>query len=320
MSGDTVAWVESGLQLINAIEAAAVEPEGATIVPRAGVAQLDDSVRALAPHLPPRVSLAAPRRFAFASPFASARTRIVGDAFSGQIRLTPGTPSTHYVLVDDGSAAPTAMSQIAGGAPLQRPGQREGLVSRVAGRAASRRLARAARGGRLTVVTSYEATVEARSLAGIGAVVQPNDYSWIRSVRLSDDPLAGARTVVVGAALAFDGYIAREAYRSWVLDSAGPDAVYVPHRREDPAFTAGLRESGVTVARLDVPIEVAVAAAGGVERVVTLPSSVVASLAVVAPHVALGVTRVAPEWWTPQADEGFRTLVDGIDREADSGR
>ncbi|WP_062317162.1 hypothetical protein [Demequina maris] len=301
-----VGWVESPLQLINAVEAAADLDEPTLILLRRGVAQLADTARWLEPHLPEGI------RFAEASAatdprFRDAARRLVGDAFSGQFRaVVTATGARDLVVVDDGSAALHLAAVLAGIERFSRMGQRESAVQRTLGTLTGSRLRAAARAGRVTLVTAY-ADHEAMPTVP-GARIVPNRYAWLRSLDAAP-PVELRSVVVLGSALAVDGYVDPERYEAWAA-SHGAEATYLPHRREDPAALERLRAAGLAVVEPGLPAEIVLGSARGVAHVHSLPSSTGATLARVLPvGTVMKVTAVRHDWWTTRADETFRATL-----------
>jgi hypothetical protein len=309
-----IAWVESPLQFLNAVEYAHSTGEALHIIPRANVVQLADTIAAVANALPTNVTVAAPARKISGTLFMHSRCRLVGDAHSGQVRaaLARGRVGD-LVLVDDGSTALALMGQVAGRKALHRPGVPEPPVARALGAIVSRHLHKAARKGDLRLFTAYGDAKAASEMASLGARVMSNTYDWLRSIAL-DDALPGVRTVVVGSALVLDKWIQARPYLEWVASLSAPDSVYVAHRREDSDFLERVTATtGIRIIRPDIPIELLVATSESVRRIVTLPSSVVATLEHAVPAgLAIDVMPIGESWWMPGVDPAFRHLLDEV--------
>lgn len=313
------AWVESPLQFLNAVEYAHAQRTEAIIHTRGGSASLSRATALLAPHLPAGVTVVQDGRAATLSPFALANRRIVGDAYSGQVRAVIALAGTrHSVIVDDGSIMLTLGEQLAAGRPLQRPGVDEGRPMRVLGSIATRRLRRAMAKGRVEVFTAYADRAPFIALKRLGAPVESNTYAWVRGIRL-DAVISLRRTVVVGAALVVDGHLRPEPYLAWLQErAASGDVTYVPHRRERGPWLESIAAiPGVEVLDPGIPIEVVLAAASAsVETVVTMPSSVVATLrAVLSPDMHLEVHRIPVQWWSESASVTVKELIEAIQEE-----
>ncbi|WP_296665208.1 hypothetical protein [Demequina sp.] len=306
----TVAWVESPLQLINAIEHAhrhhAATGARSVVLWREGVRQLADTATWLGPHAIPVADLV-PAGGAWDPRFRAARTRVIGDAFSGQYRtVVAATGARETVVVDDGSAALHLAAALAGTEPFGRMGQVESAHQRALGVVTASRLRAAARGGRLTLFTAY---ADDSALADVpGARIVLNDYTWLRTVQ-APAPSRLAPSVVLGSALAVDGYIDAAAYEGWAA-SLARGAVYLPHRRESDESLARLGQSGLRVLRPGLPAEIVLGLAADVREVHSLPSSTGATLSRVLREATLTVHAVPPGWWTPSADEAMRSTLD----------
>lgn len=278
MYSELSAWVESPLQLLGALEHAALMSSSTphhmmTIVPRGGDAQLETTASHLADrvrthaHVNARMAIDV-RVMPFAL-FAADTPWLIGDAFSGQVqaRLDRVEPST-LTIVDDGAITRVLARHLAEGTPLVRPraprlwaGLRRELAVRT-----TRRLRALAAGGRLSVTTYLadddEAVTQLRSV-GASVVTHRFDVTRMLGERAVHVP-HGAR-VVLGTAHVADGLTdaATELQRIAELARSGAVA-YLPHRREPAWFTSAvgcLPETSVIAATL--PIELALA---GTER------------------------------------------------------
>jgi hypothetical protein len=309
-----VAWVESPLQAINAVEFAGRSGESVVVVPRNGVAQLPDTIAALAARAPSQVVVETAAAAPWSSPFGRANRRLVGDVFSGHVRAAIARGAGDLVVVDDGSSMLHAAAVLVGDATLRRAGGKESTRNRLIAPLATRRLLAAARGGAVSLFTVYDDSAPVRKAAASGIHVEANDYGWLRSVGARPD--AGkARAVVLGSALAYDGLIREDAYRAWVADltAAGPVS-YLPHRRErGPLLDAVAATPGVTVEHSGLPVELAIGMGAPVASVRSLPTSAAMTLRRLVPEgTPLDVTRVPDDWWTARADADFRRTVDTL--------
>jgi hypothetical protein len=307
------AWAESPLQILNIAEYCASTNTATRLGVRAGVAGLLSLVEALDAHLPPDIVAVEVR----SAPWRSTRTAdtlVVGDVLSGQVKSwISAHPRPNVVIVDDGSAALDTATRLANDAPLKRHASRSPFLDNLASSLAARRLRRARTRGAVTAFTAYASSREFEAFARSGARVLANDYAWLRSL----PPLGGqirADMVVVGSALAADGHIFEDSYRRWLAGaSAGSSTLYMPHRRELPEVVAGYaRELELSIANTDLPVELALAGVSRGTRVATLPSSVVATLHAVFPHLELTVARIEDSWWTPGADPSVRSMAEAV--------
>lgn len=317
--GSRLAWVESPLQLINAIEYGNATGEDVVIVPRAGVSQLEASIEAVAPALPVSVSIAAPS--ARMTAFLPVRRRLIGDVFSGQFRLLAAlTGLGDLVIVDDGSATMHLAAVLRDPAvPFTRMAQTEGRLNRTLGARLRSSLVGGTDDG-VVLFTTYDAEPAVAALATIGFRLVHNDYGWLAGLDLGiGAPITG--TAMLGTALITDNQIAEPAYLGWVARVAAEAPVtYLPHRREPEATLAAIsRLPGVQIRRTGLPVEFVLGASGEVDRVVTLPSSAVATLRSIVPRT----TRIEPvavpqDWWLPGADPAIRTAFEQLERNGEA--
>ncbi|WP_061963297.1 hypothetical protein [Demequina aurantiaca] len=307
-----VAWVESPLQLVNAVEYAAATGEPLRICLRANSKQLQYTADVLAPHLPEGVQIAGVWNFAFLSPFIVARERLAGDPYSGQFRLAVAlTGVRDLVAVDDGSAMLGFVDQVRENRPLARHGRTESWLARRLGTIAGRRLHHTLTTGGLRAFTAYSRDEELHALAHAGGRVLHNKYRWVRRTKFVKDDGA-MQSVILGSALHDDGYVKGSPYRSWVEAQVAAGAtVYFPHRREKSKSLKRLKEiKGLKVRKAVLPIEIVLASSRELTAVVTLPSSVVATLRNILPDgVQLTVFPVPEDWLTKSADEALRTTL-----------
>ncbi|WP_430867950.1 hypothetical protein [Demequina aurantiaca] len=307
-----VAWVESPLQLVNAVEHAAATGEPLRICMRAHAKQLQSTADVLEPHLPEHVEIAGVWNFAYLSPFLLARNRLIGDAYSGQFRLAVAlTGVRDLVVVDDGSAMLNFAEQVRECRPLARHGRNERWVSRRLGALASRHLHHTVSIGGLSIFSAYSDDDELLAVGSAGAKILHNRYRWVRKTKFVKDDDA-MHTVVLGSALHDDGYVKGGPYREWVRAQADSGAgVYFPHRREKAKSLKRYQEiKGLKVRTAALPIEIVLASSRELHTVVTLPSSVVATLRNILPEgVEIRVCPVPEEWLTKRADEALRTTL-----------
>ncbi|MEU1882481.1 hypothetical protein ABZ470_34685 [Streptosporangium sp. NPDC020072] len=313
--GSAVAWVESPLQMLCAVEAhhAGLLGTHARVVPRAGLRPLAVTRREIAKLGPPAgleldepsPEMPRPRR---------GTSWAVGDAFSGKVQAAwltalPG----RMVIVDDGLATIRLLELLTGRfwTPLLRARATPGPLRKVLGSAAGMRLRAAARAGRLSIFTALPVPDDlARAVRARGAELVTHDFAWLRSQPMRR-PGPRERTVVLGTSLVRNGLIHRDHYFGWLagLGSTGPVA-YFPHRREDPGDLARVgRQPGITVYDGGAPAEMTLRGLEAEQRVLSLPSTAVTSLRVLlsARGVVVETVDVPDEWWTAQAAPSLRT-------------
>ncbi len=311
-----VAWVESPLQLVNAVEHAHASQAPTRILVRPGVETLDDVADAIEPALPEGTMLERGVGSAVTSRAGRARSLLAGDVYSGQLRaVLAAGPVNELVIVDDGAVMLSLAEQLASSAPVTRPANAEGSVMRFLGGVASRRVRSLMEQGRVTVRTAYDDADEVKALADLGATILRNDYAWTRTSagRLSKH-LEG--TVVVGSAMVADSLVRPERYRDWLVGlAAAGEVTYLPHRRERAKDVADYATiPGLRVYRPGIALELVLAQQPRLSRVVTLPSSVLATLTHILPEtVALELAPVPDAWWTESAAADFRTMVRRIE-------
>lgn len=313
--GSAVAWVESPLQLLCAVEACHAGLLGAhtRVVPRAGLRPLAVTRREISRlDLPPGLELAPPEP-GMPRPRRGV-TWTVGDAFSGKVQagLLAALPG-RIVIVDDGLATVKLLELLAGRiwTPLLRARAAAGPLRTGLGTAAGLRLRAAARSGRLSVFTAMPVPDElARAVRGRGAELVTHDFAWLRSQPLRG-PRPEERTVVLGTSLVRNGLIHRDPYLTWLagLGSSEPVA-YFPHRREDPQDLARVgQQPGITVYDGGIPAEMTLRGLAAGQRVLSLPSTAVTSLRVLlsARGVAVETVDVPDGWWTARAVPSLRS-------------
>ncbi|MCW2879820.1 MAG: hypothetical protein JWQ95_3920 [Sphaerisporangium sp.] len=312
--GSAVAWVESPLQLLSAVEAryAGVAGPVTRVVTRAKLPALRVTRTELAGlDLPEGLRIETadegmPRP-------GRHDTWVLGDAFSGSMQLTSLTTApARMVVVDDGLATIRLLELLTArlGTPLLRARATAGPSRRALGVAAGLRLRAAARIGRLTVFTALPVPAElAKAVRAIGADLVTHDFPWLRSQPAARHPRPAESTVVLGTSLVRNGLIHRDRYLSWLFALEGPLAYY-PHRREDPRDLAAVRDHpGVTVYDAGVPVEMTLRDLRPGQRVLSLPSTAVTSLRVLlsARGVPVETVDVPDDWWTPSASVSLRS-------------
>lgn len=316
VSPRTVAWIESPFQLLSLIEATyarhlALPVEGHL---RGDPGMYRPLVRRLDRHPVEGLCLESGARP------ATVRRRLrgsvdfaVGDLCSGQAGvLLTSQPHARLVVLDDGSSTLVALANLVRtNGSLVRP-RSAGNRLRSAFGIGVHRAVRARMPGRIRVVSGLSV---AAAVASAEVPVVLHGFGWTRSakVRLA---VRQADTVILGSALASDGLISVDSYRSWLdraLDTATGSTFFVPHRR-DAEYVADLvrRRGGLLVSPAGLPIELV--AAGWHDRVVvvTLPSTAALTLPVVQPRLTLDCRAVSDHWWTGMASPSMRQLVADI--------
>ncbi|GII63833.1 hypothetical protein Skr01_39180 [Sphaerisporangium krabiense] len=312
--GSAVAWVESPLQLLCAVEArhAGVAGPEMRVVTRAKLPALRVTRTELTSlDLPPGLAI---ETASGRMPRPGRRAAwVLGDAFSGRVQLTSLTAlPSRIVLVDDGLATIRVLEQLTSraGTSLLRARVQATPSRRALGLAAALRLRAAARAGRLTVFTALPVPAGlAAAVRRLGAELITHDFAWLRSQPAARHPRPREDTVVLGTSLVRNGLIHRDRYLSWLFALKGPLAYY-PHRREDPGDLAAVRDHpGVTVYDGGVPVEMTLRDLRPGQRVLSLPSTAVTSLRVLlsARGVPVETVDVPDDWWTPSASVSLRS-------------
>ncbi|MFC7383225.1 hypothetical protein [Sphaerisporangium rhizosphaerae] len=312
--GSAVAWVESPLQLLCAVEArhAGLIGPDTRVVTRGRLPGLRVTRAELdALELPAGLSIQAADQ---GMPRPGRRDAwVLGDAFSGRMQLTSLTAfPTRMVIVDDGLATIRLLELLTAGlaTPLLRARAAAKPSRLVLGVAAGIRLRAAARAGRLTVFTALPVPAAlADAVRGLGAELVTHDFAWLRSQPVVAHPRPRENTVVLGTSLVRNGLIHRDRYLSWLFALEGPLAYY-PHRREDPGDLAAVRDHpGVTVYDAGAPVEMTLRDLRPGQRVLSLPSTAVTSLRVLlaARGVPVQTVEVPDDWWTPSASVSLRS-------------
>ena len=304
----TLAWVESPFQLLGALEAHSTGQltHALAVLPRKGVQSLQRTIAELQ-----RLGLPQGVRIMDASraPHTYNGNLAIGDAFSGEVHLLllSSLPRS-VVLLDDGRSTRRVMDALIGTElPLVRPHIHPSPSRAFLARLALRRLRHLARRRRLRMITAMNLPlqmVDAAERSGIP--VGRHDFSWLRS--LPEDPVADADTVVRGTSMGATRLISARPYLDWVRAVAGEGPVtYRPHRREDASTLGPLSKvPGVTIAPGSVPVEVSLRGLTPRQSLITLPTTAVSTLRLVAPSARIQEFAVPDAWWLPDVPEAAR--------------
>lgn len=287
----TTAWVESPLQLLGAVEHAALTADDGrrriAVLPRAGEAQLERTAEIVHERgLPAGIAIGIERRLLPWVRFAPSAEWLVGDPFSGQVqaRLARAVPR-RLTLVDDGAITRRLAALLADGHPLLRPSRRKGdrvpALRRTLAATTTRTLRELAGEGRLDV-TTYLAPDDPAVLAltALGALVRHHDFAWTRANGFAAADVPPGRRIVLGTAAVADGAVPADEHLAMVvaLARSGPLA-YLPHRRESEWLLRVLeRERHVSVVPARVPVEFALGGATRPLEIVSRPSSALETL------------------------------------------
>jgi hypothetical protein len=313
-SATVQAWVESPFQLLGALEAHASGRLGGRLVvlPRKGVEPLVTAVAEVTRlGLPDGVTIKLPS----SAPRRGGDHLAVGDAFSGAVhRMLVQAPPDNLVLLDDGRATRRVMNALLeDDVPLVRPHVRQTAHRTVLARIAKLRLRRMIAQHRLRVITALELPDRVLKAAdALGLPVERNDFSWLRSLPESDlgDPGEG-RTVVLGTSMVANRLIKAQPYLAWIRSMAdqGP-VIYRAHRRENASTLSPLTNyPGIDVVRGLVPVEVSLRGMTERHHVVSLPSTAVSTLRLIAPQADIREFAVPEQWWLPDVPEAARQVL-----------
>ncbi|MBT0994583.1 hypothetical protein KIN34_09820 [Cellulomonas sp. DKR-3] len=315
------AWVESPLQMISALEAAATGLLGprVDVVHRMGVTAVDElALRLRRVALPPGVRLVPSSPWGL---WRHAAPGAVGDPFSGAVQARSlASRRSPYVVLDDGLATLHLLDLLTrtGTGGITRPRAHPGNARRSLAVAARSHLLGLARDHRLVVFTMLPVRPEVEvAFVALGGEIVAHTFAWSSTLR--EPELHGANEVVVGSAMASDGLVDAGAYARWVHDvaaAADGEVVYIPHRREDPALTAQVADRAqIRVERGPWPVEVSLRCLAPGAVVHCLPSTPLLSLrgVLAAAGVKLVGVPVPDDWWTPAASPRFRAGLPRVD-------
>lgn len=289
MRAVSLAWVESPLQLVGAVEFSAATGARMTIIPRDTGPQMASTARELVRRgLPDGVFLAARARDIPWSALRRHRGWLVGDALSGQARLALARLGPErVVLVDDGAMTLRLADAFSGRARFARPNVRESVPMRLLGRAARAAL----RSAQTTLFTYHHRGLPPlRAFREAGGTVHENRFGWVR--RAGSAIRMPHSRVLLGTARVVDGLLPAEAHLAWVRAQAAVGPVsYLPHRREtDLDRVAAV--PGLQVVTTGLPVELALAGTDRPLEIISLPSSAVDTLRIVLEGTGSTVSEV----------------------------
>ncbi|MGW0929678.1 hypothetical protein [Streptomyces sp. NPDC002644] len=330
VSPRTLAFVESPVQLLNALEwAAHAQERGICLVvlsptdpmSRGQLRRMSELARREGHEVrweEARGGASAPFRTigGLAGPLRRAERIVIGDPFSRYVQLLLTiTPTRDLVVVDDGTATMEFTAQVARREPLvrwhrrgARPSPREMVLAPVT-RSARRRLTPGER-RQVEIFTSMP-------LAEIpdDAVVTANDFAWTRATFGPPTVTAGAD--LVGTSLVETGVVDVDAYLTAVGRLAREHGVrrYFAHRRESTEKLHRLAvEAELEVVRPDLPLEL-IARRGPIARtVLSFPSTVLHTLPLALAGTGARVIAcdIDPEWLTHRASPRAQGFLSGV--------
>lgn len=320
--GEAVAWVESPLQLLSAIEAHTAGQLGARTRawPRlvgAGMAEFLIAFEGVP--LPEGFSIDRPEPGRH--PLRDRRVAAfgIGDAFSGRVQrdMLAGTGDTRLVLLDDGLITRTAVRRLAepGWQPLVRDSAAFHLGRQLLGARARQQLLRAAGRGRLSLFTAMALAPEhIRALEEAGARITSHSFPWLASLPVTEQ--FPEPNIVIGSAMVADRLIPEDRYREWVLSIAKiAPTRYFPHRRTHARLLDELRaHPAITVEETGLPVELRLRGLSSGQHVYCLPTSALQSLGLLlrAAGVTLHPRPVPDSWWLPQVPAAERSYLNSF--------
>jgi hypothetical protein len=334
---DTLAFVESPVQLLNVLEWAHAHAPGAGLT-LVVLSPVDPMTRGqlrrmaeLARREGHQVRWEEARGGALApfqtvggltGPLRRARRIVMGDPFSRYVQLLLTiTRARDLVVVDDGTATMEFVTQLARGERLvrwhrkgTRPGPRDLAFAPVS--SSARRRLTPAEDRRVEIFSS----MPIEETPG-GVTVRANDFAWTRS--RFGPPRITRGADMVGTSLVETGVVDGDRYLTAVRSLARTHGAlrYFAHRRESADKLHRLAvETGLEVVRPDLPLEL-IARRGPIGRtILSFPSTVVHTLplALAGTEVRVAVCDIDPAWLTSTASpraQGFLKGVTGTARD-----
>ncbi|MDQ8704189.1 hypothetical protein RCO28_17085 [Streptomyces sp. LHD-70] len=340
-TGGTLAFVESPVQLLNALEWAHADAQRPGIQGKVTIvvlSPLDPMSRGQLRRVAQlardeghavrweeaRGGPSAPLKTigALAPELRRAARVVIGDPFSRYVQLLLTiTRSRDLVVVDDGTATMEFIAQLARGERLVRwhrsggrPGPRD-LVFAPFSAAARRRLTPGS-GSSVEVFSSMPVNDIPE-----GVRLTPNTFAWTRA-RFGPPRLTKGADLV-GTSLVETGVVDPDRYLEAVRRLARTHGAtrYFAHRRESAEKLHELASvTGLEIVRPDLPLEL-IARRGPIGRtILSFPSTVVHTLplALAGTEVEVAVCDIDPSWLTEKASpraEGFLSGVTGTARD-----
>ncbi|MGW0684646.1 hypothetical protein ACWD2L_14880 [Streptomyces sp. NPDC002754] len=330
MSGSTLCFVESPVQLLNVLEWAHHQEVTATVVV---LSPTDPMTRG---QLRRMAALARTEghtvrweeaRGGAAAPFQTigglapslrrADRIVLGDPFSRYVQLLLTiTHARELVVVDDGTATMEFVAQLVRGERLVRWHRRGGragprdLVFGPVAAVARRRLTGHARRDSVSVFTSMPVAEVPE-----GVTVSSNDYAWTRA--RFGPPRITRGADMVGTSLVETGVVDLEQYVGAVRELARAHGAtrYFAHRRESADKLHRLAaETGLEIVRPDLPLEL-IARRGPIGRtILSFPSTVVHTLpiALAGTGVKVAICEIDPAWLSHGVSDHAQGFLAGI--------
>lgn len=311
-----IAWVESPLQFLSAVEAFHADVFGRELLIRTrmtaiGMPAFMAAMRRL--DLPAGITVREGKAHRADVKQGNFDVIGIGDVFSGVIQrvLSQGVGKASLVILDDGLATRTALAKLTAGPwlPLTRDRGQPSAQREILGVNTTRLLRRLAGKGRLAAFTAMTIDPQVRrTFTQLGSEFWPHTFDWLRGVEVEesfDEPI-----IMLGSAMAEDGLIDPERYRRWVeRQSGGVSTRYFPHRRESEGSLARIAAlPGMTVEHAGLPVEFRLRGLGPGHSIVCLPTTALASLRLLLPDPGPDIRafEVPDEAWTAAAKPKLR--------------
>lgn len=311
-----IAFVESPLQFLSALEAAGPDDE-LLIRARASARGMTSFLDAFdVSWLPSNVSLEREG----AKPGVLRKRKpakiLLGDACSGQVHKALSLAylerrMPEITILDDGLATYSTIKILSSTqGPLVRPRQSLKGSRKVMAAYVADRLRALASDHLLRWHTALPVPKDlSTAFTGTGAVITHHRFERVQKLPTGGDH--PRETPVIGSAMVADELIKPDAYREWIdsLIAAGP-ITYYPHRREMPAFLDQLGEDPrIRIKHVGLPIELRLVNLPPNSVIHSLPSTAAISLTVLNPDVTIAVTEVPKSWWTGSAPDSLRQTL-----------
>lgn len=311
-----VAWVESPLQFLSAVEAhhSGVLGEEVRVMTRMSAIGMPAFLAAAQElDLPEGLSIhhgkADPRDLRRGGPYVIG----IGDVFSGVIQrtLAQGIGKSTVVILDDGLATRTALAKFTGPAwlPLTRDRGQPSAQRELLGANTNRLLHKLASKGRLAAFTAMTIDEKVRrKFTRAGGQFWPHSFEWLSGIEVSErftEPI-----IMLGSALAEDGLIDADRYRRWVAHQSGGQVTrYFPHRRESAESLRELAKlPAMVIEEAGLPVEFRLRGVGPGQAIVCLPTTALASLRLLLPEdgPTIRAFEVPDDAWTSRAKPKLR--------------
>jgi len=237
---------------------------------------------------------------------ANPRVLILGDIYSrvGQA-FTILSRVTSLIVLEDGADSHRALSLWGTGRQLKRAHQtKEFHLLEVA---FHRKFNRLSRSGKVEWVFAGTPLFSAPS-----AKVRRHNFAALKK-KDSDLRSTGNHKVVLGSALAADGFISSSAYIHWLQRVCDAGSIIYPHRRDLSVACEFARRSEVEICVLEGCIEAAAVRWRDPVEVLALPTSCFLTLPFILPASSRIIGfRIPDHWWTDRATDELKQLSESL--------